>query len=158
MEKMETELKTKDESSLERKIYEAEIFKETQERKIINMQEKTEELKKKNAEKQNEIKELKAENEQKLNELSTVNTAYEKETDLRTKAESLLHLTEEKLKAQILLYEEEKEKNLENTKQIEEMKEKISLQDKVVKEYTFKLNKLEGAKKEVNPPTETIKM
>ena len=36
------------------------------------------------------------------------------------------------------------------------MKEKATLQDKVVSEYTLKLNKLEGAKKEeVNAPTPT---
>ena len=129
MEKLEKELQTKDDSSMEKRIYEAENLKITNEKKITSLQEKIEDYKKKNADKQNEIKELKMEQEVKLNEITTLKTAYEKETDLRTKAESLLHLTNEKLEAQIMLYEQEKTYNEDKAKQIEKLKEKIELQN-----------------------------
>lgn len=156
MENLEKELKTKDNNSLERKIYEAEMHKQTQERKIKSLLEKIDEHKKKNAEKQNEIKELKTENEQKLSELTAVKTAFEKETDLRTKAESILHLTEEKLEAQILLYEEEKEKSLEKAKNIQKLEEKINQQTEAEKS-TIPLKKPESGIKMINITTQTEK-
>ena len=148
MEKIEKELETKDDSSIEKRIFEAENLKDSQEKKINHLMEKVEDYKKKNSEKQNEIKELKKENETKLNEITIIKTAYEKETDLRTKAESLLHLTEEKLEAQILLYDEEKTVNSGKTKQIEELKEKMELQDETEINNKMQIESLESKLKE----------
>ena len=98
MEMLEQELKNKDEKSIEKIIYEAENCKQAQDKKIKELLSKIEEYRKKTAEKQNEIKELKNHNEKCLSEINTLQTACKNETELRTKAESLLLLTEEKVR------------------------------------------------------------
>ena len=100
MEKLEENLKSKDETTIERVIYEAENCKQAQDKKIKDLQIKIEESRKKNIDKQNEIKEIKKYNEECLMEINSLKTSCEKETDLRTKAEELLRLTEEKTVAQ----------------------------------------------------------
>ena len=100
MEELEEKLKSKDDTSIEKVIYEAENCKQAQDKKIKELQSKVDDLRKKNLEKQNEIKELKKHNEDCLSEINTLKTSNEKETDLRTKTEELLRLTEEKTIAQ----------------------------------------------------------
>ena len=100
MEELEEKLKRKDDTTIEKIIYESENCKQAQDKKIKDLQIKVEELRKKNTDKQNEIKEIKKHNEECLREINTLRTSIEKETDLRTKAEELLRLTEEKTIAQ----------------------------------------------------------
>ena len=131
MEKLEEKLKNQDSASLQKQIYEAEAVRHTQEKKINDMQVKIEEQRKKHTEKQNEIKELKKQDEKNLSEINTLKTALEKETDLRTKAESLLNLTEEKLEAQVMIYNQEKENSSAKTQEIETLRQRIKTQDEI---------------------------
>ena len=155
MEKLEEKLKNKDGDSLQKQIYEAEAQKHTQEKKINGMQEKIDEFKKKQTQKQTEIKELKNQNEENLKEINTLKTAWEKETDLRTKAESLLHLTKEKLEAQNILYNQVKEKNEENIKEKDDLEKNQTLK---LEKYVTEISnlKLQLAEKESNLTTPNV--
>ena len=131
MENLEEKLKRKDETTIEKTIYEAENCKQAQDKKIKDLQTKIEDLRKKNIDKQNELTELKKHNEECSKEIDSLKTASEKETDLRTKAEELLRLTEEKAKAQESQLKEITENH---TAQMTKLREQFERQQKSEKQ------------------------
>ena len=127
MEQLEEKIKNLDPRSSEKVVYEAETRQIMQDKKIKDLQNKLEESRKKNTEKQNEIKDLKKHNEKSLEEISNLKNATEKETQLRIKAEGILSLMEEKLEAQKILAQQEKENSTLRKDEIKELQTKIQL-------------------------------
>ena len=139
MEMLEQELKNKDEKSIEKIIYEAENCKQAQDKKIKELLSKIEEYRKKTAEKQNEIKELKNHNEKCLSEINTLQTACKNETELRTKAESLLLLTEEKVRTHESKLNDCNENHI---SQINDLNEQLKNLNKTHEKCPLKIEKL----------------